>query len=84
MTGNLWIRTLLGRECVLWSALQVLRFLDPVKDTESLNYTLGTFLSNVLAGVATYACFMLYLLKVPAVELIKAQQRFSLATIHLF
>ena len=62
----------------------MLKFLDPLKGIEQLNYALGTFLSNRLAGVAIDACFMLYLLKVPAVVLTKAQQQFSLATIHLF
>ena len=57
---------------------------DRLKGIESLNHALLTLLSNALAGVAIYTCFKLYVLKVPAVELTKAQQRFSLATIHFF
>ena len=63
---------------MFFAAPQLLKFLDFSQGIEPLNYALGTFLDNELACIAIYASFMLYLLKVPTIELIKAQQRFSL------
>ena len=61
----------------------MLKCFDPSKGIEPLNHALGTCLSNRLAGVPVYACLTLYLLEASAVGLVEAQQRFSVATMHL-